>query len=117
MKSLKQLFALTALGMSISTAALAECEIGNAPIIPDGNVASEDELVAAQKAYRAFEETTTEYRECLMQEKAAAEAAGLSEEELQQALAKNLAADNAAVDQLVIVAEEFNKAVRAFKAR
>jgi hypothetical protein len=97
--------------------AATECVQAGTPIIPDGNVASKDELIAAQKAYKDFDATTQSFRECLLKQKEAFEAQGLTPEELEQKLAANLAADNAAVDQLVGVAEEFNKAVRAFKAR
>ena len=102
-----------------SSSAFAEtaCSIGEAPIIPDGNVASEDELVAAQKAYKEFDANTMAYRECLLEEKALIEASGADSEEMTAKLQANLDADNAAYDKLVNVAEEFNQAVRAFKAR
>ncbi len=97
--------------------AAAACAQSSAPIIPDGNVASKDELIAAQKAYKDFDANIQSFRECLLKEKEMLEAQGLTPEELEQKLAANLAADNAAVEKLVMVAEEFNKAVRAFKAR
>ena len=94
-----------------------ECTPSSAPIVPDGNVASKDELLAAQKAYKLFESSTHDYRDCLLILKANLQAAGLAEEELASKLAENLAADNASVDRLEGAAEEFNIAVRAFKAR
>jgi len=94
-----------------------ECTPATAPIVPDGNVASEDELLAAQKAYKLFESSTHDYRDCLLVLKANLEAAGLPEEELASKLAENLAADNASVDKLEGAAKEFNIAVRTFKAR
>jgi len=94
-----------------------ECTEAAAPIIPDGNVASEDELLAAQKAFKAYQANVEEYRDCLLVLKANTEAMELSPEELESKLADNLAADNASVDKIEAVAEEFNKAVRAFKAR
>ena len=54
-----------ALALGLSGNALAECKAPSAPIIPDGNVASEDELIAAQGAYKAFEKRFYDFRDCL----------------------------------------------------
>lgn len=94
-----------------------ECKEATAPIIPDGNVASEDELLAAQRAFKTFQASTEEYRDCLLVLKANTEAMDLDADELEAKLADNLALDNLSVDKIEAVAEEFNKAVRAFKAR
>lgn len=98
-----------------STVAMAEdCVLPTAPIIPDGNVASKDELVAAQGAYKEFELTIDGYRGCLEeQEKKIA----VDAEDAEAQRAALLALDGASVDALTKVAEEFNVAVRAFKAR
>jgi len=94
-----------------------ECKESTAPIIPDGNVASQDELLAAQKAYKVFQDQVIDYRECLLVLEANMKEMNLDPKELEAKLAANLAADNASVDKLESVAEEFNVAVRAFKAR
>lgn len=93
---------------------LAECSHGDGPIIPDGNVASQDELVAAQKAMKAFQVTLAEYRECLDAKDAAID----PEAEDAEAQKAAIGADyDASVDAEEKMAEEFNTAVRAFKAR
>ena len=107
----KTLIACT-LALGLSSNVLAQCNAPAAPIIPDGNVASEDELVAAQRGYKAFEKKFFDYRDCLTAKEQAInpEAADLEEQK-----AVISAADNAAFDELNRVANEFNSAVKAFK--
>jgi hypothetical protein len=102
------------LALGVSGTALAQCNAPAAPIIPDGNVASEDELVAAQGAYKAFEQKFYDYRDCLTaQEQALSPEAA----DLETQKAAITAADNVAFEELNRVANEFNSAVKAFKAR
>lgn len=84
------------------------------PIIPDGNVASQDELVAAQKAIKGFQGELQEYRDCIdgMQKALNPEA----ETTVNEMAALNALYDGS-VDAEDKLAEEFNLAVRAFKAR
>lgn len=101
--------------IALSGQAYAECIIPAAPIVPDGNVASEDELVSAQKAMKAFQDSLAEHRVCLSRE----EETFISEDseglvDLQNALSDKY---NASVDAEEKLAEEFNAAVRSFKAR
>ena len=115
MTNLNKTLLLSALLVAFSgTTAADECTNPSAPIVPDGNVASMDELVAAQKGLKAFQANLVDYRDCLVEQKVA----DTSEDEA--ALQKN-AALNAAYDSSVdaegVAAEEFNAAVRAFKAR
>ncbi len=101
--------------VGFSTSALAEdCALPTAPIIPDGNVASKDELVAAQGAYKEFEANIDTYRGCLEEKE---KGVPLDAEDIDAQKAAILALDSASVDALTKVAEEFNVAVRAFKAR
>ena len=99
---------------SISSSAWAECLSPAAPIIPDGNVASKDELIAAQKAMKIYQDSLGDYRGCLQKMESEidpeAENASTQSETV-------LNAYNASVDEEAKVAEEFNVAVRAFKAR
>ena len=92
----------------------AACMMASAPIIPDGNVASEDELVAASGAMKAYQGKLQEYRDCMvgMEEGLDAEA-----EDDAIKLAEIRAKYDASVDAEAAIAEEFNLAVRAFKAR
>ncbi|MBL4672100.1 MAG: hypothetical protein JKX81_07535 [Arenicella sp.] len=109
----KTLIACT-LALGLSSNALAQCNAPAAPIIPDGNVASEDELVAAQRAYKAFEKKFFDYRDCLTAEEAAIDPVAANFQE-QKAIIN--AADNAAFEELNQVANEFNSAVKAFKSK
>lgn len=102
------------IAFGISNTALAECTAPSAPIIPDGNVASEDELIAAQGAYKAFEKSFYDYRDCLTAEEQAFDPEA---EDLETKKAAIMAADDAAFAELNRVANEFNAAVKAFKAR
>lgn len=92
----------------------AACDMPGAPIIPDGNVASEDELIAAQSAMKMFQGSLISYRECIQGlEK-------LIDPESETAVAEGeelLANFNKSVDAEEQVAAEFNEAVKAFKAR
>ena len=92
----------------------AACEMPGAPIIPDGNVASEDELIAAQSAMKMFQTSLISYRECIHGlEK-------LIDPESETAVSegeKLLANFNASVDAEENIAAEFNSAVKAFKNR
>jgi len=103
-----------AFALGLSSNALAECTAPSAPIIPDGNVASKDELIAAQGAYKTFESSFYDYRDCLTakEQAIAPEAADL---EAQKAAITE--ADDIAFAELNRVAAEFNAAVKAFKAK
>ena len=97
-----------------SEAAATNCDMPAGPIIPDGNVASEDELVAAQKAMKMFQTSLVEFRNCLHGLELALdpEADDLIEEK--EALMVDF---NSSVDAEEQIAEDFNAAVRAFKTR
>lgn len=102
-----------ALGL-FSVSALAECDMPAAPIIPDGNVASQDELVAAQKSIKIMQASMIEYRECLIEEEGKIDAESETAEEQKLALTNSY---NDSVAAETKVAEEFNTAVKAFKSR
>jgi len=91
-----------------------DCDMPASPIIPDGNVASLDELVSAQKAMKVYQTSLGGYRDCLrvLDESVDADAEDATE---QKAVIIN--EYNASVDGEAAVAEEFNAAVRAFKTR
>lgn len=99
---------------TFSSQAFAECDIPASPIIPDGNVASLDELVSAQKAMKSYQTSLGGYRDCL---KAVEEGLDLEAEGAEDQTKMILSEYNASVDSEAAVAEEFNTAVRAFKTR
>jgi len=92
----------------------ADCALPESPIVPDGNVASEDELVAAQKAMKAYQAKLGDYRLCLDDQQTALDPEA---ETSVEAIAEITANYDASVDAESVIAEEFNVAVRAFKAR
>jgi len=106
--------ASTAFLLSLSNIALAECEMPTGPIIPDGNVASQDELIAAQGAMKAYQGELVTYRECV--EGMISELDPEAEDIAEKTSALNAVYDKS-VDAEAAIAEEFNLAVRAFKAR
>jgi len=114
MSKLKLRFLTTFLIGALSGQAYGACELSEAPIIPDGNVASQDELLAAQKAMKAYQEVLLEYRTCIDGMSASIDL------ETEEGIAEKAVNDNlydASVTAEESVAEQFNAAVRAFKSR
>lgn len=109
---------LAALTLSISAAQAQQaetCELSSTtPVIPDGNVASMDELLAAQSAIKGFQASLGEYRTCLDSQRVAFDPA--TEEGL-AGLAQIDGKYNASVDSEEAVAASFNAAVKAYNAR
>ena len=92
----------------------ASCSMEGAPIIPDGNVASEDELIAASGAMKAYQGKLQEYRDCMVAEEKLIDPEA---EDNALKMAEIRAKYDASVDAESAIADEFNAAVRAFKAR
>lgn len=91
-----------------------DCALPMQPIIPDGNVASMDELVAAQTAFKAYQSNLVEYRQCLGEAETALDS---ESEQFEADKLKILDMHNASVDYENETAEQFNVSVRAYKAR
>jgi len=110
-----QAFAQDAVVEIADDAAIADaCELPSGPIIPDGNVASQDELLSAQKAMKAYQGVLADYRLCID------EKSSLLDLETEEGAAAKLVINNlydASVTAEENIAEKFNLAVRAFKAR
>jgi len=106
---LTSIFLLT----SVSQAS-AQCALPAGPIIPDGNVASQDELIGTQKRLKEFQQDLILYRDCLSAETEALEGEGEQVEAQKETM---LAKFNESVDIEEKKAAEFNRAVRAFKQR
>ena len=97
-----------------SSQVFAACDLPASPIIPDGNVASLDELVSAQQAMKTYQGALGDYRDCLkvMEEEMDAHADDAEEQK------SNIIANyNSSVDSEALIADEFNVAVRNYKAR
>lgn len=113
MKPFKHKLVAAALLSVLSNQAFAECDSPPAPIIPDGNVASMDELVSAQKAIKMYQASLGEYRECLK----ALEETVSTGDDAQEKTTEIMNLYNSSVDDEAAVAEEFNSAVQVFKTR
>lgn len=92
----------------------ADCALPLSPTIPDGFLASKDELLSARKAIAAFQENLQEYRGCIDQVRLNFTDETEQKDQKLQAI-KDLY--NASVDAESATAELFNKSVRAFNER
>ncbi|MGB5132478.1 MAG: hypothetical protein WBO00_07680, partial [Steroidobacteraceae bacterium] len=99
--------------------AQAACIYPRAPEhLPDGKTASYDEMVAAQKAVVQFNEDINSYNTCLDLEMASLEQSGqFDQARLMELRAMQAKKNNAAVDEVQAVADQFNEQLRIFKAR
>ena len=105
------LFALPALGFA--------CEYPERPALPDGAVASKDDMIAAQTAVKAFLAAIDEYLDCIEQvEKDAIAAMDNPDEEAikrrDELLSKRFDAAN---EEKFLFGEKWNQQVRAYNAR
>ncbi|HEX6999869.1 MAG TPA: peptidylprolyl isomerase [Gammaproteobacteria bacterium] len=87
-----------------------ECEKPEEPVIPDGETATLDEMMAGQTAMREFVSGSENYLDCL---------AKIIDDEEQAAERRNAAIGehNRTVSAMEALAESYNTEVRAFKAR
>lgn len=86
------------------------CAYPDKPSIPDGRNSTEEEMIEAQQAMKAFIADGNEYIECLEKvEKSWGEDATEDDRALVVVL------HNKAVDEMKSIADLFNSAVRAFK--
>lgn len=99
----------------------AECVYPKAPSgMPDGNTASEQEMIDGMKAVKAYNNEVTAYLSCLdMEMQARIDAAGAEAPADQIAQIKAIQAKrhNAAVEELEAHAARFNEQVKAYKAK
>jgi hypothetical protein len=106
--NVKKLLQISLAGLLlVASAAYADCSRPKAPSVPDGSTATEAELVDAQTDVQEYMAATNAFLECLAQE----------EEVEPEVDAERIAAHNQAVDDMEEVAEQFNLAVRAWKAQ
>ena len=108
------LFALLAAG-----AAQAGCIYPRAPErLPDGKTATFDEMAAAQKAVQQFNDDINSYNTCLDMEQSAAESNGqFDQNRLAEMRSIQAMKNNAAVDAVQEVVDQFNEQLRIFKSR
>lgn len=118
---MKALLPVTIIAVLCSGPALAACltPAGNV-VVPDGNSATREQMVAAQRAVKAYDADVKTYAACLQNEHDAEIAKGgttLTEAD-RAALGKRYAnLQNVEVDKLQKVADQFNASLKAFKAK
>ncbi len=115
---MKKLITATAVALLASGSAFA-CDYPARAKIVDGATATKEEMIASQKSVKAYMAAMEQYLTCIADtESAERDSLGELDEtalaEREEALNKK---HNAAVDEMEIVAAEFNDQVRAYKAR
>ena len=105
----------------VAAPAYADCTYPKAPgAAPDGNTATMEEMVAANKAVKAYNAEIESYLGCIQKEhdtKVAQGGDSLSEEQKKQMAAMLAQKNNAAIDELQTAAAKVNEQIRIFKAR
>jgi molybdenum-dependent DNA-binding transcriptional regulator ModE len=129
---MKALLAIAATAMLSGGTAWADCSYPPAPEhIPDGNTASSQDMLDAQKAVKDYNQAVTAYLSCIQLErndaieKLSAQAGDkptAEQKKQMEAMQKDLERvevqkHNAAVDQLQSVAQRFNEQVKVYKAK
>ena len=109
-------------GVLLALPAAATCVYPRAPeSLPDGNTATMEEMVAGQKAVRAYVAEMEAFLKCLGDSAPKpADPAALTEEQKKEAeRLETIRAQrhNAAVGEMEAVAERFNVQLRAFRAK
>ena len=101
--------------------AYAACSYPKAPAnIPDGASATLEQMVAAQKSVKAYNDEIKAYTDCLKLEHEAAvtkEGDKLSKEQKAELEKMQVQKNNAAVDEAESVTARFNEQVKAFKTK
>jgi len=101
--------------------AYAACSYPRAPAnIPDGATATLEQMVAAQKSVKAYNDEIKAYTDCLKLEHEAAvtkEGDKLTKEQKAELEKMQVQKNNAAVDEAESVTARFNEQVKAFKTK
>jgi hypothetical protein len=87
--------------------------------VPNGNSASKDEMIQGQRDVKLYMAAMEEYLACIetAEQETVAGSDDLDEEQKQQRIAMFNKKYNAAVEEMNLVAEQFNAQVRAYKDR
>ena len=118
---MKSLLAAAIAAVALAPAAYADCSYPPAPSnLPDGNTATLKEMLAAMQQVSIYNKAMTAYLSCIKLERdsrVASAGAKLTKQQKQELEAIEIQKNNAAVDQLHSVADQFNAQVKIFKAR
>jgi hypothetical protein len=95
------------------------CDYPQRASVPDGNTATKEEMIEGQRGVKAYIAAMEEYLACIesAEQDTVAGNDDLDEEARQQRIEMFNKKYNAAVDEMNLVAAEFNIQVRAFKER
>lgn len=113
--------AVLGLALNSSLAMAGDCVAPESPALPDGATSSMEQMLAGQKAVKAFQNANIDYMGCLEVDLKAAEAAFKDADDDAKAEAKAtydsaVEAYNAAVSKEEEVAGQFNTEIREYKA-
>ena len=110
---------LFAAALCLSTSAALACDYPHRADVPDGTTATKEQMIEGQRGVRAYMSAMEEYLSCIetAEQETIAGADGIDEATKQQRIEMYNKKYNAAVDEMNLVAEEFNVQVRAYKER
>jgi uncharacterized alpha/beta hydrolase family protein len=118
---MKVLLPISLLAAVLAAPAFADCTAPTIAItVPDGTQATMEQMVATQHAIRDSDAAVQQFADCLKAEQDAKIAAGgdkMKDEEKVKISAQYVDRQNAVADQLQKIADQFNVAVRAYKAK
>jgi len=118
---MKFIDAIVAIALLSAGAAYADCSYPPPPDhIPDGNTATLQEMVEAQKAVKEYDKAINAYVACIKLEHDDAVTKGgdkLTKEQLADMERVEVQKHNAAIDQLQSIADRFNEQVKVYKAK
>jgi len=96
------------------------CDYPERTSVPDGNTATKDQMVDGQRSVKSYMAAMEAYLSCIEsaeQETVAGGNGNLGEDAKQQRIAMFNKKYNAAVEEMNLIAEQFNAQVRAYKDR
>lgn len=110
---------VSAAALLATSPAVFACDYPERADIVSGTTASKEEMIETQKAVKAYMAAMEEYLACIAteEEEAVAELEDPDEETLQQRQMLLAKKHNAAVEEMELVAAEFNEQVRLYKGR
>ncbi len=103
----------------LSTSAAFACDYPHRADVPDGTTATKEQMIEGQRGIKAYMSAMDEYLSCIevAEQETIAGADDINEATKQQRIEMFNKKYNAAVDEMNLVAEEFNMQVRAYKER
>ena len=106
---------LTAFALMFACSAHADCVFPKPPsTLPDGKTATQEQMVSAMNAFKAYNDEVTAFAKCLEEETKSKSSGSAQLMQLKTIQSKKL---TAAIDELKANTKLFNEEVRIFKAR